>query len=148
MSLRQDMRVVINNLKKIVYKNGGRVKERTSYNDDIRFVLNGYMYYYHLPTMSSIPNYYVKTKVVDGKYSLNTYMDELNSTWTKRLNQCSRNTDECLERAAEDLYKSLLNAKESDKYKEEGIICVPNTYNGSTHTEKVIKPERFEKVDF
>lgn len=119
MALREDMRVVINNLKKIVYKNGGRVKERSSYNNDIQFVLNGYMYYYHLPTISSIPNYYSKTKVVDGQYSIGTYMDELNSTWIKRLDQCSRNTDECLEQAAEDLYKDLLAAKESDKYKQE-----------------------------
>ena len=126
MALREDMRVVINNLKKIVYKNGGRVKERRSYNNDIQFVLNGYMYYYHLPTISSVPNYYSKTNVVDGQYSIGTYMDELNSTWIKRLDQCSRNTDECLEQAAEDLYKDLLAAKESDKY----------------------KPELFAKVDF
>lgn len=128
MALRQDMRVVINNLEKIVYKNGGRVKERFSYNDDIQFVLNGYMYHYHLPTISSVPhaNYYSKTKVADGQYCIGTYMDELNSTWIKRLDQCSRNTDECLEQAAEDLYKDLLAAKESDKY----------------------KPKLFAKVDF
>lgn len=123
MALRQDMRVVIDNLKKIVCKNGGRVKER-AYNNDIQFVLNGYMYYYHLPTISSVPNYYSKTKVVDGQYSIGTYMDELNSTWIKRLDQCSRNTDECLEQAAEDLYKDLLAAKESDKYKPELLAKV------------------------
>ena len=124
MALRQDMRVVIDNLKKIVRKNGGRVKEQRSYNNDIQFVLNGYMYYYHLPTISSVPNYYSKTKVVDGQYSIGTYMDELNSTWIKRLDQCSRNTDECLEQAAEDLYKDLLAAKESDKYKPELLAKV------------------------
>lgn len=125
-TFRADMRVVLCALKGIVRKMGGRVKDTPSNNDDIQFVFNGYMYHYRLPTISSVPhaNYYSKTKVVDGQYCIGTYMDELNSTWIKRLDQCSRNTDECLEQAAEDLYKDLLAAKESDKYKPELLAKV------------------------
>lgn len=147
-SFRADMRVVLDNLKKIVRKMGGRVKEHSIYFNYIRFVLNGYMYYFQIDDNPLSQHYYVKTKVVDGKYSLNTYMDVLKSAWTERLEQYSHNTDECLELVAEDLYKTLLAAKDSEKYTEEETRCVPNTYNNGTHTEKVIKPERLAKVDF
>ena len=147
-TFRQDAGIILDNLKKIVEKAGGRVKEHNPYFNYIRFVLNGYMYYFQIDDNPLFPHYYIKTKVVDGKYSLNTHMDELERTWMERLEYLSRNTDECLELVAEDLYKTLLSAKDSEKYKEEEKRCVPNTYNNGTHIEKVIKPERFAEVDF
>lgn len=146
-----DMRVVLDKLKKIVKQNGGRVKEEpyNSYFTYIRFVLNGYMYYFQIDDNPFFPHYYIKTKVVDGKYSLNTYMDELEErTWMKRLERYVRNTDECLEHVAEDLYETLLAAKESERYREEETKVVPNIYNSGTHTETVLKPERLAEVDF
>lgn len=145
----QDATVILDNLKKIVEKAGGSVKEHSSDFNYIRFVLNGYMYYFQIDDNPFFPHRYIKTKVVDGKYSLNTYMDELaERTWMKRLERYARNTDECLERVAEDLYKTLLDAEESEKYREEENRIVPNIYNNGTHIEKVLKPERFAKVDF
>ena len=145
---RQDARVILDNLKKIVEKAGGRVKEHDLYFNYIRFVLNGYMYYFQIDDNPLFPHYYTKTKVVDGKYSLNTYMDELERTWMKRLEYLSSNTDECLKLVAEDLYKTLLAAEDSEKYREEEERRVPNIYNNDTHIEKVLKPERFTKIDF
>ena len=148
-TFRQDARIILDNLKKIVEKAGGRVKEHSPYFNYIRFVLNGYMYYFQIDDNPFFPHCYIKTKVVDGKYSLNTYMDELTErTWMKRLERYVRNTDECLENVAEDLYKTLLDAKDSEKYREEETKVVPNIYNSGTHTEKVFRPERFAKVDF
>lgn len=148
-TFRQDARIILDNLKKIVEKAGGRVKEHSPYFNYIRFVLNGYMYYFQIDDNPLFPHYYIKTKVVDGKYSLNTYMDELEErTWMKRLERYVRNTDECLEHVAEDLYETLLAAKESERYREEETKVVPNIYNSGTHTERVFKPERFAEVDF
>lgn len=148
-TFRQDARIILDNLKKIVKKAGGRVKEHSPYFNYIRFVLNGYMYYFQIDDNPFFPHYYIKTKVVDGKYSLNTYMDELEErTWMKRLERYVRNTDECLEHVAEDLYETLLAAKESDRYREEETKVVPNIYNSGTHTERVFRPERFANVDF
>ena len=148
-TFRADMRVVLDNLKRIVRKMGGRVKYTPSYYNYIRFVLNGYMYYFQIDDNPLFPHYYIKTRVVDGKYSLDAYMDELaERTWMKRLERYVRNTDECLEWVAEDLYKTLLAAKDSEKYREEEMKVVPNIYNDGTHTERVFRPERFAKVDF
>lgn len=147
-TFRADMRVVIDNLKKIVRKMGGRVKYTPSDYNYIRFVLNGYMYYFQIDDNPFFPHYYIKTKIVGNKYSRDVYMDNLQNTWMERLERYSRNTDECLERVAEDLYKTLLAAKESEKYREEENRIVPNIYNDGTHVEKVIRPERFAKVDF
>lgn len=147
-TFRQDARVILDNLKKIVEKAGGKVKEHDSYFNYIRFVLNGYMYYFQIDDNPLFPHYYTKTKIVDGKYSLDVYMDDLQNTWTKRLEHLSRNTNECLECVAEDLYKTLLAAEDSEKYKEEEERYVPNVYNNGTHIEKVLRPERFARVDF
>lgn len=147
-TFRQDARVILDNLKKIVEKAGGKVKEHDSYFNYIRFVLNGYMYYFQIDDNPLFPHYYTKTKIVDGKYSLDVYMDDLQNTWTKRLERLSRNTNECLEHVAEDLYETLLAAKESEKYREEEERYVPNVYNNGTHIERVLRPERFARVDF
>lgn len=148
-TFRQDAMVILDNLKKIVEKAGGKVKEHSPYFNYIRFVLNGYMYYFQIDDNPLFPHYYTKTRVVDGKYSLDTYMDELEErTWMKRLERYTRNTDECLKLVAEDLYKTLLVAKDSEKYREEEMKVVPNIYNGGTHTERVFRPERFANVDF
>lgn len=145
-----DMRVVLDKLKKIVKQNGGHVKEEpyVSYFTYIRFVLNGYMYYFQIDSNPFLPHCYTKTQVVDGKYSLDIYMDDLQNTWMERLEQYSRNTDECLEHVAEDLYKTLLAAKDSEKYRREETKVVGNIYNNGTHFERVPKPERFANVDF
>lgn len=145
-----DMRVVLDKLKKIVKQDGGRVeyKPYNSYFTYTRFVLHGYMYYFQIDSNPFFPHYYIKTKVVDGRYSLDVYMDDLQNTWMKRLEKYSGNTDECLKQVAEDLYKTLLAAKDSDKYREEETRVVPNIYNNDTHTERVFRPERFAKVDF
>lgn len=145
----QDATVILDNLKRIVKKAGGSVKEHSPDFNYIRFVLNGYMYYFQIDYNPFFPHYYIKTRVVDGKYSLDTYMDELaERTWMKRLERYTRNTDECLELVAEDLYKTLLAAKDSEKYREEETKVVGNIYNNGTHTEKVFRPERFANVDF
>lgn len=144
----QDATVILDNLKKIVEKAGGGVEEHSPDFNYIRFVLNGYVYYFQIDDNPFFPHRYIKTKVVDGKYSLNTYMDELERTWMERLEYLSRNTDECLELVAEDLYKTLLAAEDSEKYQEEEKRRVPNIYNNGAHIEKVIKPERFAEVDF
>lgn len=145
-----DMRVVLDKLKQIVKQAGGQVEDKpyNSYFTYIRFVLNGYMYHFQIDDNPFFPHYYIKTKVVNGKYSRDVYMDELQNTWMGRLEKYSRNTDECLERVAEDLYKTLLDAKDSEKYRETETKAVPNTYDGGTHIEKVFRPERFAKVDF
>lgn len=147
-TFRQDARVILDNLKKIVEKTGGKVKEHDSYFNYIRFVLNGYMYYFQIDDNPLFPHRYTKTQVVNEKYSLDVYMDDLQNTWMERLERYSRNTDECLERVAEDLYKTLLAAKDSEKYREEETKIVPNIYNNGTHFERVLRPERFAKIDF
>lgn len=148
-TFRQDAEIILDNLKKIVKRAGGKVEEHLPYFNYIRFVLNGYMYYFQIDDNPFFPHYYIKTRVVDGKYSLNTYMDELEErTWMKRLKRYVRNTDECLELVAEDLYKTLLAAKDSEKYREEETKIVGNIYNNGTHTERVPKPERFANIDF
>jgi len=147
-TFRQDARVILDNLKKIVEKAGGKVKEHDSYFNYIRFVLNGYMYYFQIDDNPFFPHRYIKTQVVNERYSLDVYMDDLQNTWMERLERYSRNTDECLERVAEDLYKTLLAAKDSEKYREEEERRVPNTYNNGTHIEIILMPERFAEVDF
>lgn len=145
-----DMRVVLDKLKKIVKQNGGRVENESYdfYFTYIRFVLNEYIYYFQIDDNPFFPHRYTKTRVVDGKYSTDVYMDDLQNTWMERLEKYSRNTDECLEHVAEDLYETLLAAKDSEKYREKETKVVPNTYDGGTHTEKVFRPERFANVDF
>ena len=147
-TFRADMRVVLDKLKKIVRKMGGRVKDTSPDYNYIRFVLDGYMYYFQIDDNPFFPHRYIKTPVVNEKYSRDVYLDELQNAWMGRLEKYAHNTDECLEHVAEDLYKAMLAAKESEKYREEEYRTVPNIYNDGTHVEKVFKPERFEKVDF
>lgn len=147
-TFRADMRVVLDYLKKIVHKMGRRVKETPSDYNYIRFILNGYMYYFQVDDNPLFPHYYNKTKIVDGKYSLDAGLDDIGRVWLSRLKKWAGNTDECLACVAEDLYASLVLAKDSEIIRDKEKRRVPNTYNNGTHVEIVLAPERFEKVDF
>lgn len=147
-TFRADMRVVIDDLKKIVRKMGGRVKDTPSDYNYIQFVLNGYMYYFQVDDNPLFSHYYTKTKIVDGKYSADAGLDDLGHVWLNKLEKWTGNTDECLACVAEELYASLVLAKDSEIIRDKEKRRVPNTYNNGTHIETVLMPERFAKVDF
>ena len=147
-TFRADMRVVIDNLKKIVRKMGGRVEDTPSDYNYIRFVLNGYVYYFQTDDNPLFPHYYTKTKIVDGKYSLDAGLDDLERVWLNKLGKWTNNTDEVLAAVAEDLYTSLVLAKDSEIIRDKEKRCVRNTYNNGTHVEIVLAPERFAEIDF
>lgn len=147
-TFRADMRVVIDNLKKIVRKMGGRVKDTPSDYNYIQFVLNGYMYYFQIDDNPLFPHYYTKTKIVDGKYSLDAGLDDLKRVWLDKLEKWAGNTDGVLLAVARDLYTSLVLAEDSEIIRDKEKRRVRNTYNNGTHIETVLMPERFAKVDF
>ena len=147
-TFRADMRVVIDNLKKIVRKMGGRVEETPSDYNYIRFVLNGYMYYFQIDDNPLFPHYYTKTKIVDGKYSLNAGLDDLERIWLNKLEKWADNPDGVLLAVARDLYTSLVLAKDSEIIRDKEKRRVRNTYNNGMHIEIILAPERFAKVDF
>ena len=147
-SFRADMRVVLDNLKKIVRKMGGRVEDTPSDYNYIRFILNGYMYYFQTDDNPLFSHYYTKTKIVDGKYSLDAGLDDLSRVWLNKLGKWTNNTDEVLAAVAEDLYTSLVLAQDSEIIRDKEKRRVPNSYDNGTHIEIVLAPERFAEVDF
>lgn len=117
----------------------------TSY---ISFVLDGFYYYYQLDSNPFFEFYYIKTPVINGKYSRDAALMEDRKDWLSDCFlgiECS-NADRV--EAANIIFNMLMNASESPVIRDKTRRRVPNTYNDGYHYETVYSSERFEKIDF
>lgn len=114
----------------------------------ISFVLDGIYYYVELDDNPFFDFYYSKKPVVNGKVSKNAYLDKLDKEWLYDcyLSYDCTNTER--REAAYCIYNALIQAKNSEIYRETTKKRVANTYNSGYHYETVTSPERFETVDF
>lgn len=114
----------------------------------IRFILNDMCYYYEFDENPFFDFHYIKTPIVDGKYSRDAYLEESSKSWT--LNGlfkigCSSET---IDKAAELLLDELLNAKPSGIHREGKKRRVQNYGGCGYHYEVIYAAERWETVDF
>lgn len=114
----------------------------------IRFVLDDVVYYYSADDNPLFPSHYSKTPVRDGKYSKDAVSEEAKKDW---LYDCFYRYD-CSQadvvEAANLIFNFLVAAPESEIRRDYDMVAVPNTYNSGTHREKVLRPERMEKLSF
>ena len=114
----------------------------------ISFVLDGFYYYYQLDSNPFFEFYYIKTPVINGKYSRDAALMEDRKDWLYDCFlgiECS-NADRV--EAANIIFNMLMNASESPVIRDKTRRRVHNTYNDGYHYETVYSPERFEKIDF
>lgn len=114
----------------------------------IRFICDDVMYYYWVDDNPFFPFHYIKTNIIDGKYSKDVYAEEDKKEWLYDCFFSCDCPDAAIVEAANLIYNMLIMAKNSEKYRETTKKRVPNTYNDGYHFETVYTPERFEKVDF
>ena len=117
----------------------------TSY---IRFVLDGYVYYYEISDNPFFDSHFSKVKVFDGKYSCDVYCDNDKKQWLYNcfLSYTCSNAD--VKEAANQIFNMLIMARPSRSYVRDETKSVPNIYNCGYHTEKVPMPGRTEKIDW
>lgn len=153
---------VIGALETIVKNNGGQVKEtkwimatnrsigelepkKICGQMYIKFVLDNMYYYFEIDDNFLFPHYYQKSKVVDGRRRKNVYLEDFKSDW---IYDCL--FEDCCQadivEIANQIYNSLLQAKESEVYHEKKVIMVPNTYNDGCHRETVYTPDEWIDV--
>ena len=114
----------------------------------INFVYEGYHYYYEISHNPFFEFHYIKTPIVNGKYSCDRYMDNDPKEW---FLDCYLKCD-CTEverkEAANLIFNMLVNAQPSEHYRESKRVRVANLYDGGYHYENVQEPERFSTIDF
>lgn len=159
---------ILSELANIVRNNGGKVKptknaivsdrdnEGQSKNEPIvvthtghiSFVQDGTHYYYQVDVNPFSPFYYHKTPVRNGKYSLDSVLDEDKKEWLFNCYLKSNCSDENIQEGANRIYTMLINAENTPIRRDKERRRVPNTYNDYYHEEDVYKPERHAKVDY
>lgn len=113
----------------------------------IRFILEGIMYYFQVDDNLFLPDYYLKTHVINGEYSRDACLDEIPKTWQKDVLLDYICDGKAVSDCADYLLDFILNAQFSVIRPDTTIVMVPNTYNGGYHRE-TIQTKRTAKVDF
>lgn len=160
---------ILSKLAEIVEDNGGRVKplnhaviQNRNYSPEkretteivvthtsyINFTLDGFYYYYQVDSNPFFPFYFVKSRIENGKYSRDAYLDNDPKKWFFDcfFSKTCCNAD--VTEAANLIYNMLCNAAPSKIHRERNRQRVPNTYNSGYHYETVYNPERFAEIDF
>lgn len=112
----------------------------------IHFVLDGFMYTYDVDDNPFFDFHYSKTPIVKNRYSLDAYRMEDKKEW---LFDCffSFNVSEAdIKEAANLIFNMLVNAKQSEIWRDGKKQRVPNIYDGGYHYEMIYRPERFETL--
>lgn len=115
----------------------------TSY---IRFVMNDLMYYYQTCDNPFFPFYYIKTPIIDGRYSADACLDETPKAWLYDYLWNGKCSEEEIEESTKTLFDMLVKSSMSVKRIERRSIDVPNTYSSGFHKENVYDKERFKAV--
>lgn len=113
----------------------------------ITFILDDMYYYYEVSDNPFFPFHYIKTPIVNGRYSRDAALEEDPKEW---LYDCffSFNVSEAdIKEAANLIFNMLMNAKKSTVIRDGKRTRVPNTYNSGYHYETVYAPERWERVE-
>ena len=114
----------------------------------IVFVLNDVYYYYEADDNPFFEFRYIKTPVVNGKYSSRACLDEMDKSWTRDEMFGLECPEEVVNSAAEALFDMLIKAEPSVKRLETTKRRVPNMYNDGYHYETVYEKETFRDIDF
>lgn len=115
---------------------------------DISFALDGFYYGYSMNDNPFFPFHARKTRIKDGKYSLDACFEEVDKNWQWDcfyMMDCSK---EDIKEAANLIFNQLLEMNPSTIRRQGNRRRVPNTYDGGYHYEMVYKPERLAEIDF
>lgn len=115
----------------------------------ISFIIDNYYYSLSLNENPFFDFYYVKTPVNNNRYSRDAALHTFNKTeWLYDCFFEYRAADaDCME-AANIIFNSLMNAKNSDIIRDSRRERVANRYDGKYHYETIYAPERFATIDF
>lgn len=114
----------------------------------ISFVFDDFYYCYEMDDNPFFDFYYKKDQIKNGKYITNTYLEKSKKEWWNDCFFSFRCSKADIREAANQIFNMLILAKPSEIYHDEEKRKVPNTYNDGWHYEKVIKPNRYKKIDF
>lgn len=116
----------------------------------IRFVLDGFCYYYQMDENPFFDFYYEKTPVKNGAYSRNACLD-IDKNKNEWLFDCFFDrdcSDENIKEAANIIFNMLVNSQPSVIRLDGKKRRVQNTYNSGYHYETIFEKEKFETIDF
>lgn len=91
--------------------------------------------------------HYMKTPIVNEKYSMDACMDQFTKDWLYDCFFGMASQADILE-AANLIYNAAINAPNTRIIRESKRVRVPNYYNSGYHYETVFTPERFAKIDW
>ena len=114
----------------------------------ISFVLDGYYYYVQVDENPFFDFLLKKAKVVDDEVSLNTYLDKYDKSWLTDNLWDFGEPYQAIQESATTLFEILKHSKECGKRLEYRIESVPNRYNDGYHRERVMCPERKNKLEY
>lgn len=112
----------------------------------IHFTLDGFMYTYDVDDNPFFDFHYSKTPIVNNKYSLDAYRMEDKKEWLFDCFFSFSASEADVKEAANLIFNMLVNAKNSEIYREGKKQRVPNIYDGGYHYETIYRPERLETL--
>ena len=113
----------------------------------IRFILEGIMYYFQVDDNLFLPDYYLKTPVINGEYSRDACLDAIPKTWQQDVLFDYICDGDAVSECADYLLDYILDAQFSTVRPDTKTVMVPNTYNDGYHRETVTA-RKTAKVDF
>ena len=161
--------LIIEELAKLVIAKGGRVQPNQynkgyienpkiegnnrhylNYNGTyIRFVLDGYLYYFQIDDNPFFPFYYSKYQInPNNTYCKDVYSEELDKDWLFDCYWRNDCTNEERQQAAETILNILINAPKGKVHRDTVKQRVPNIYDNGYHYETITKPTRMGKINF
>ena len=163
--------LIIQELKKIVLNNGGRVKPGYTHQEGyivarniegsepvkidnsnyLTFVLDDEHYYIQLDDNPFFEFYFWKTPVINGKRSKDVLGEQLDKSWlwdSFLYSDERRAASDDRKEAANLIFNELIKAPEGKKSIDSHRVRVSNTYNNGYHYETIKDKERFETIDF
>lgn len=152
-------------LAEVVENNGGKVKPGKSvfvvdralenvepvkvfYTSYITFIFDGIAYYLQTEDNPFFPARYIKTPVRNGKYSKDACLEELETVWLYDCVFSSNVPESDIKEIANILFNGLVKSPKTEIIRDWSYCVVPNTYDGGSHEEKVLKPERMAVIDW
>lgn len=114
----------------------------------IEFVLNENHYYFQTDDNPFFPFYYSKTPMCGNKYSYDAVLDETKKDWLFDCLWQSSIEENVIIEAADILFNILISAECTPINRDYKKERVPNTYDGGTHIEKILVPERIKEADW
>lgn len=116
----------------------------------ISFIFDNTYYYFQISDNPFFEHYFTKTPVVNGKYSKDACLEEMNTEWIFDSFfgiPCAEISEDRKE-AANMIFNNLVTAKNSVKRIDSHRVRVSNTYNSGYHYETIKEKERFETITF